>query len=177
MCLHSAVGDLKWSLVPFFNFLHHILMHWRKGTFQLFYAGTHQGQGCAAGLLQSVSEQNVLWKSSWVFWANERMPVVSNRVLWRVCATGHTLPSDALEFTIKLQDCATRRNSASGRCMSRPRQATSWPERVARRGPRQTSDTSQQAWHTSICWDIRVQARYMLVYAGIHYDIEYTGKS
>ncbi len=33
-------------------------------TLQLFGAGTHQAQGCAAGLLQSVSEQNVLWKSS-----------------------------------------------------------------------------------------------------------------
>ena len=33
-------------------------------TFQLFGAGAHQVQGCAAGLLQSVSVENVLWKSS-----------------------------------------------------------------------------------------------------------------
>ena len=31
---------------------------------QLFGAGPHQAQGCAAGLLQSVSDENVLWKSS-----------------------------------------------------------------------------------------------------------------
>ncbi len=33
-------------------------------TVQLFGAGAHKVQGCAAGLLQSVSEENVLWKSS-----------------------------------------------------------------------------------------------------------------
>ncbi len=33
-------------------------------TVQMFGAGTHQIQGCAAGLLQSVSKENVLWKSS-----------------------------------------------------------------------------------------------------------------
>ena len=33
-------------------------------TVQLFGAGAHQVQGCAAGLLQSVSVENVLWKSS-----------------------------------------------------------------------------------------------------------------
>jgi hypothetical protein len=33
-------------------------------TFQLLGAGTRQVQGCAAGLLQSVSKENVLWKSS-----------------------------------------------------------------------------------------------------------------
>jgi hypothetical protein len=33
-------------------------------TVQLFGAGTRKVQGCAAGLLQSVSEENVLWKSS-----------------------------------------------------------------------------------------------------------------
>jgi hypothetical protein len=49
-----------------------------------------------------------------------------------------------VEFNIKLQDRATRRNSASWRSLSRPRRATSWRERAARRGPRQTSDTSQQ---------------------------------
>ena len=32
--------------------------------FQLIGAGAHQEQGCAAGLLQSVSVKNVLWKSS-----------------------------------------------------------------------------------------------------------------
>ncbi len=32
-------------------------------TVQLVGAGTRQMQGCAADLLQSVSEQNVLWKS------------------------------------------------------------------------------------------------------------------
>ena len=39
----------------------------RKGhfaLFKLFGAGAHQVQGCAAGLLQSVSVKNVLWKSS-----------------------------------------------------------------------------------------------------------------
>ena len=35
----------------------------RKGHL-LFGAGAHQVQGCAAGLLQSVSVKNVLWKSS-----------------------------------------------------------------------------------------------------------------
>ena len=31
---------------------------------QLFGAGSHQVQGCAAGLLQSISGENVPWKSS-----------------------------------------------------------------------------------------------------------------
>ena len=33
-------------------------------TVQLFGAGSHQVPGCAAGLLQSISGENVLWKSS-----------------------------------------------------------------------------------------------------------------
>ena len=33
-------------------------------TVQLFGAGSHQVPGCAAGLMQSISGENVLWKSS-----------------------------------------------------------------------------------------------------------------
>ena len=45
--------------------------------------------------------------------------------------------------TLPHQNLATLRNWASGRSMSRPVPATSWPEPGARRAPRRTSDISQ----------------------------------